>query len=368
MANFLKQTPLAGFFYDPTRDERKAEEGLIEGREAYRGLQVPELAPVQYEGPQYAGPVTAAEAEAALVGPSAYGDIAVDPRLKAAQMQQLAALEQLRAGGGLTDADRANLARISNEEAMKEQAQRGAIMQGAQARGTGGSNLALMQMLMAQQAGANRQSQRDLDIAGMAQERGLRAGESAANLAGRMGAQDFSQQAQVAAARDAAAKFNAQMTGQTSQFNVGNQLRADLANQGTQQGVFDKIAQMKMEQERQNKIASPTAQYGMASNKAGGIQRAGESQADYYAKKADTAAKQQSGLWGGANALGMEALKHVPWSSMFGGTQSGGTPANNYVEADRGAESYTAPEYKPEPTNYVERREEEEPWKPYKGY
>jgi hypothetical protein len=378
MANFFNSTPLSGFFYDPTKDRQAAEEGLQEGQQAYRDLQVPNYQPVEYNGPMEAGDVTAQQAQMERVGPTAYGDIAVDPRLKASQLAQLSALEELRQGGGMNAADRANLARISNEEAAKEQSQRGAIMQGAQARGTGGSNLALMQMLQAQQGAANRQSQRDLDVAGMAQDRALQAGGMASSLAGNMSQQDFNQQAQVAAARDAAAKFNSQQFGQTSQYNVGNQLRADIQNQGKTQGVYDRLATAKMEQERQNKFVNPQSQFQAGATRAGGISGAGQAAAKYYGDREDTSKKAQSGLWGGAAGLAEQAAKGVNWGDMFGGEQSGGTPATNFVESDKAG---TQPGYEPldysqekgtaAPGNYVEQRDpNEETWseKPYKTY
>jgi hypothetical protein len=384
MANFLNSTPLSGFFYDPTKDRKKAEEGLQEGQEAYRGLQVPDFQPVEYTGPSEAADVAAQQAALERVGPTAYGDIAVDPRLKAAQLSQLSALEELRNSGGMNAADRANLARISNEEAAKEQSQRAAIMQGAQARGTSTGGLSLMQMLQAQQSGANRQAQRDLDVAGMAQDRALQAGGMASSLAGNMSQQDFNQQAQIAAARDTANKFNAQMANQNSQFNVGNTLRADIQNQGKTQGVYDRLATAKMEQERQNKFVSPQAKFAAGATRAGGLAGAGRSTADYYGQREDTAKKAQSGLWGGAAGLAEQGLKSVPWGSMFGGdsgdpnaaSRSGSTyqprstPAQDYVGSDSGGTdpSYSYPEYQPDPTDYVTKRKEQDPYQPYKGY
>jgi len=384
MANFLNSTPLSGFFYDPTKDRDAAEEGLTEGQNAYRGLQVPDYQPVEYTGPNEAGDVTAQTAALERIGPTAYGDIAVDPRLKSSQLAQLSALEDLRNSGGMNAADRANLARISNEESAKEQSQRAAIMQGAQARGTASSNMNLIQMLQAQQSGANRQAQRDLDVAGMAQDRALQAGGMASSLAGNMSQQDFNQQAQIAAARDTAAKFNAQMSNQNSQFNVGNQLRADMGNQSKTQGVYDRLATAKMEQERQNKFVSPQAQFQAGATRAGGIANAGAASAKYYGDREDTAKKAQSGLWGGAAGLAEQAAKGVNWKDMFGG-ESGGdpnsssrsgssysprsTPASDYVSSDSGGTDPGSayPEYQPAPTDYVTKRDDKE-YKPYGGY
>jgi hypothetical protein len=379
MANFLDSTPLSGFFYNPEDDRAAAEAGLQQGNDAFRGLQVPDYQPVSYAGPQETYDINAQNADMERVGPTAYGDIAVDPRLKSTQLAQLSALEELRNGGGMNAADRANLAKISTEESAKEQAQRAAIMQGAQARGTGGSNLALMQMLQAQQSGANRQAQRDLDVAGMAQDRALQAGSQASTLAGNMGNQEFNQQAQVAAARDAAAKFNSQMVGQTSQFNVGNQMRADIQNQNKTQGVYDKLAQAKMEQERQNKFTSPQAQFQAGATKATGLANAGRAQSEYYGNREDTAKKQQSGLWGAGLEGAMKA------ASMFGGSGAGngstskmggsagqgesynnspaGMAGNDGISSTTGSE----PVYQNYPSNYVEQRDEKE-FKPYGGY
>lgn len=237
--------------------------------------------------------------------------------------------------------------------------------------------MALMAMLQAQQGGANRQAQRDLDVAGMAQDRALQAGGQASTLAGNMGQQEFNQQAQVAAARDAANKFNAQQFGQTSQFNVGNQLRADVQNQGKTQGVYDKLATAKMEQERQNKFVSPQAQFQAGATKAGGLAGAGQATAKYYGDREDTAKKAQSGLWGGAAGLAEKGI-----GSLFGGGAGSGSPSgmggaaakgeayNNSKYAQSGENdtvSGSDPSYDNYPANYVEQRDEKE-FKPYGGY
>jgi hypothetical protein len=226
----LDSTPLSGFFYDPTNDKKKARQAMDEANQSFKDLTPPDYSEVNYNGPEEAADIRVNPIAIERAGQTAYDGINVDPSYKASQIAQLNALQQLRDSGGLNAADRANLSRISAEEAAREQSQRGAIMQGAQARGMASNSNSLMALLNANQAATNRMSQRNLDVAGMAQDRALKAGDSAATLAGNMGKADFDRAAQVAGARDAVAKFNAQMGNQGNQFNQQQNMQAQQQN------------------------------------------------------------------------------------------------------------------------------------------
>ena len=299
------------FFYDPSKDEKKAQRAMEEGISAVQGVQDAEYIPVEYQSPEYAGDVTAQMANPYTMGSSAMEGISTDPALRSSQLAQLAALENLRDQGGMTLTDKANLQRIQNDELQKERGQREAILEGARQRGTSGSGMELMALLQSNQAGTNRQSQRDLDIAGMAQDRALQAGNQAANLAGNVRGQDFSQDAQIAAAKDAAAKFNASMMSGTDQFNVGNKLRADLGNRDVRQGVANIGAETQNKQQTMNRVTIPGQKFSDSFAKQQALSNIKTGQGNRYQSKANQGVATQGQLWGGLTGAGTSVLSNM---------------------------------------------------------
>ncbi len=185
------------------------------------------------------GVLTPEEAQTVNLGPSAMSGVSLDPNLKKAQMDALSELQGITEGGGLNASDRANLNKISSDEATQSRGAREAILNHAQARGAGGSGLELLAQLQNQQDSATRQSQRDMDVSAQAQQRALQALMSQGQLAGNIENQSFNQQSQVAGANDAISKFNAQ--NQQNQINQNVQARnaAQTANLGEKQRVAD---------------------------------------------------------------------------------------------------------------------------------
>lgn len=358
MANFLDSTPLSGFFYNPEKDQDKIDQGIATGTKAWD-----ELTPTAYENVDYQGPEAAADIRvnpAALerVGPTAMNDVSVDPRYKDQQLAQLSALAELRDKGGLNLTDKANLQGIQNDEAAQAQAGRASIMQQAQMRGTGGGNMAIMDMLNANQGSANRQSQRDMQIAGMAQDRALQAGNMAANQASGMSKQDFDQQAQVAAARDTAAKFNAGMANTNNQFNSNQNINVQQANQQKNQGVNNATALAKNNSQTMNKYTMPTQNFAQGAQKASGQANVGLSAAEIAAKQQADSKKAQSGLWGGAFSTGMGLLDKFGGGLGGGGDSPAGagasgvgSPEGNYVEGSPQGISDTPAEAAPFTSN-----------------
>ena len=190
----LKGTPFSSWNYDPTQDNESAMAGINQIRDAYGNLKVPEYNPVDYQGPQEASDIRVDPAALERVGPSAYDNISTDPQYKSAQLAQLSALQELRDKGGMNLTDKANLLQLQQEAANQAKSQRSAVMQNAQMRGMGGSNQTLMNQLNANQQAQTVGSNEAMRTAGMAQDRALQAGNSAAGLAGQMGTTDFNQQ------------------------------------------------------------------------------------------------------------------------------------------------------------------------------
>jgi hypothetical protein len=362
----LDATPLAGFFYDPTNDKRRAKQALEESDQSFRDLVTPDYTPVDYTGPEEARDIRVDPIAVERAGPSAYGDISVDPSLRASQSAQLAALENLRQSGGFNNTDKANLATIANQEASKEKAQRDAIMQQSQMRGNAGGGMALMAMLNANQAATNRMSQRGLDVAGMAQDRALKAGDSAANLSGNMQKQDFDRAAQVAGARDAVARFNAQMGNQGNQFNQQQNMQMQQANQQKQQGVYNQRAQADQSAQNMNRFTQPQAEYAAKRDKAQGMAGNAQNKAKFYNDQIAQGRTAQGQMWGGAlqagagiygDSLVAGAIKNGNAASGgaqgYGSTFKGSPGGNDYAAMESGNYDGYQP-YKPGRSNYVE--------------
>lgn len=235
------------------------------------------------------GVLTPEEAQAELVGRSEMGNIQTDPRYKEAQLDALLGLQDV-SEGGLTAMDRANLQRISNEENAAARGKRDAILQNAQSRGMGGSGLELMSQLQNEQDAATRKSQRDLDVAGMASERALQALIEAGELGGNMQTQDFNQQAQIAGANDAIAKFNATNQQAINLANTNARNAAQATNLENKQRVADTNVGLRNQQQEHNKqliqqnfeneLKKRSGQAGIATNNAQAQQQADRDKAN----------------------------------------------------------------------------------------
>lgn len=208
---------------------------------------------VQLEGLVSQGVLTPEDAQAALAESSKMNGISLDPGLKKAQMDALSGLQDISSGVGLSASDKANLSHINSDEMTQQRGQREAILNNAESRGLGGSGLELMAQLQNQQDSATRQSQKDLDVAGMAQNRALQALQQGGQLAGQIGAQDFGQKAQVAGANDAISKFNAQNQQQVNLTNTGAHNAAQEANLAAKQNIANSNAGLKNTQQQYNK-------------------------------------------------------------------------------------------------------------------
>jgi hypothetical protein len=220
----------------------------------FEDLKLPSIEEMQLQLEQLveAGALTPEEAQAELIGRSEMGNISTDPRFKQAQMDALLGLQDI-GDGGLTAMDEANLNRIKSEENTASRGAREAIIQNANQRGMGGSGLELMAQLQNQQDSATRTSQRDMDVAGMAQERALQALIQGGDLGGKMQAQDFNQQAQVAGANDAISKFNAANKQNVNLTNVAARNNAQATNLNNKQNIMNQNVGTRNQQQQYNK-------------------------------------------------------------------------------------------------------------------
>lgn len=212
----------------------------------------PESQKVYLEQLKSQGVLTPELEQAINLGPSAMEDIQQDPSLRQAQLDSLSKLAEI-GNGGMSLQDQADLNKLRDQNAVAERGSREAILSNARQRGMGGSGMELAAQLANQQGSAQRAGQQSLDIAAQAQQRALNALMARGDLAGSMSARDFNQAAQIAAAKDKIAQFNAQNQQQVLGANVDRNNQAQKYNLGEAQRIADANTSMRNTQQAQNK-------------------------------------------------------------------------------------------------------------------
>lgn len=268
------------------------------GAAALQGVELPDIEKqkLSLDQYQYLGDYAPLLEQLQQAGPSAMGDVAVDPRLKQQQMDalsQLAGLSQT----GLSQADLAALEQTRRAAAAESQAKQGQILQEMAQRGQGGSGAELIARLKSAQSGADRQSAEGLQIARDAQARALQALSQGAGLAGSVRGQEFGEQSDIARARDVVNQFNTQNAQNVQQRNVGGQNQAQAANIQARQELSNQNVGLQNQQQQANK-GLLQQQFQNAIQKAGGI-------AQNYGQQAGLAQQQAANtgtMW--ANIIG----------------------------------------------------------------
>jgi hypothetical protein len=204
------------------------------------------------------GRLSPEQAEAYLVNNNAVDSMDLDSVGKNAQLSALDQLSEIGNEGGLTASDKARLQRIDTDEQTAARGAREAILQNAQARGAGGSGLEMLAQLTNAQDSATRKSQRDLDVAGMAQERALQALQSAGQLGGNINQQQFGQQKSIADSKNEIAKFNAANSQQVGLANTGANNAAQAANLANRQNISNANVDQANKQQQYNKELDQT--------------------------------------------------------------------------------------------------------------
>lgn len=241
------------------------------------GLEVPELSMpeaqeflqnYQPEDLTQINPYSPEFQNAVQQGPSAMEQISTDP---AVRQKQLEALNQMAAVSqdGMTPQDEFALAQMQADINRRERGSREAILQNMAERGLSGSGVELAAQLQNQQAAAERANLEGLGLQASGRERALQAMAMSGDMAGQLRGQDYSEAAQVAAAQDAIARFNAnqqsdvqaanvaaknaaaQQQYQTALQNALNKQAAGYANQDAKQQLYQNLmGQEQMKQDR----------------------------------------------------------------------------------------------------------------------
>lgn len=270
-------------------NQSKAANASQSSTDQFGNLQLPDVSQMQLQLEQLVqqGVLTPEQAQTYLVQQSDMNNIETDPALFTAQMDALGGLQDISNNDGLTAADRAQLGQIQTQEDSAERGAREAILQNAQARGMGGSGIELLQQFQNQQDSATRKSQKDMDVAAMAQNRALQALQSAGSLGGQIQAQQFGQKAQVAGANDAINKFNAQNQQSVGLANTQAKNAAQAQNLAEKQRVSDANVGLKNQQQQYNKNLNQQ-QFDNAYKKAGGTATALNNQSELFQKTGDS--------------------------------------------------------------------------------
>jgi len=230
------------------------------------------------------------------LGPSAFEDIQIDPRLQEAELDALSALQQ--AGEeGFTAEDRARIEALRSQIGADEQARQASILQQMAQRGALDSGAQLAAQLGSSQAATQRASQEGLELAAQQAAARRNALAQAGQMASQMGSRQFSQDAQKAQASDAIRQFNAAVAARdTAAKQQQAQQRASIANQ---QEMYNKGL---LQQNFQNQLAKATGVTGALGNQA---QQAMQSAAQQASAAQQEAAGTRGLLIGGARAAMM---------------------------------------------------------------
>lgn len=305
---------------------------------AIQGVQTPDINSMQLALQQYqsAGQLTPDMEATIAQDPSLMAGISTDPRLKQAQMASLTKLMQY-GQGGLQPEDIAQLAQIQKQGDISEQAKQGQIMQDMQSRGMAGQGSELASRLSSAQGAANRLNDQDLQVNSMASQRAMQSLVNAGQLGGSMQAQDFSQQAQQAAAQDAINRFNAAnqqavTSANTNRANYGQQYNLEQAQQLQNQNTA-----LSNQQQQYNKQLIQQ-NYNNQLQKAGATASAEGNIGNYYGQQAQNTQNMWGGLGqgvggtlGGLAAFGALGNKLSPGQAALNGAVTAPIPNNTVV-------------------------------------
>lgn len=186
-----------------------------------------------------------------VLGPSRLAAIQTDPTYRQAGQQALAELKNVSERGGFSLADEAGTNRLQQQTSQRAQAGRQAALEGMRRRGTLDSGDEIVAAMKGQQDATQQESQRDMDVAGQAQNRALEAIRMRAGLAGQMDASEYGKMRDAANAGDERDRYNIERQTSAEQGAYNRELgalnrRYQQATQeaGYRQGQSDRQAAM----------------------------------------------------------------------------------------------------------------------------
>ena len=245
------------------------------------GIPSIEAQEIALQNPEYVGDLVAE-----LQGKSALTEIALDPKLRQNQMDQLAELEGLTKTG-LGTVDRIALDEAQSEATAADKSRRAGILSQMAQRGTMDSGAALAAQLQSSEAANQQAMQQSQNIAKQASVNRMNAINALANQSSNIESKDYSRAADAATAQDAIQRFNVGTRNTTNASNIN--ARQDLANTAANttntQETYNKGLLQQDYNNRMNKAKS-IAGIGSenAGNQADSALMAGKGAANMYAK------------------------------------------------------------------------------------
>lgn len=185
------------------------------------------------------GELTPVFEQAIAADPTEFNKITTNATHRGAQNRALQELERIGSEGGMGLRERGQLEEAHREAAGHDQSMLNNILSQHAQRGTSGSGVELAAKLQAAAQGGDRYHRDTMQAAASAQERALRAIESAGGLATQYRGQEHGEQAQRAAAQDVLNRFNTGDIRNTASANAGERRNVMRYNRGEGQRLHE---------------------------------------------------------------------------------------------------------------------------------
>lgn len=234
-------------------DRKNAEAARQAALAAFEGVNIPDAEKMKLYLEQLSNSGQLSPEQEQLINQSgtSFEGIALNPALKAKQEQALAQMSQI-SEKGYTPEDQAIQEMARKKAADMAQAEKEAALMKAQSTGTYSSGAALMAQLDAGQKGANRLQDAALQEAARSAQARLAATEQLGNMSTSMRSQDYGEQAQLAQAKDAIARYNAQNAQSVNARRTQANNAAQQYNLGNAQRIADQNVALRNQQQQYN--------------------------------------------------------------------------------------------------------------------
>lgn len=261
-------------------------------------------------------------------------NVAVDPRLRNAQMSALNTMQTI-GQTGYTPEQRAQLNSMRQQTEADNTSRLKQLMQQQDARGVGSSDMSLAMRAMEAQGAANRQAADVSNTASTGFKQALDAMGQSGQLAGNMSAAEYQQKAALAEALRNREISNMQQQANVGQRNVGAQNTAQQFNITNRQDVGNKNTDVQNQQDMYNKNTRLQQNFANQATVAGGKTGANQAAANTYGAMASNTAA------AGANAakgMGEAGLGLSKFMGSFGSPTASTTAAATSPNARSAAE------------------------------
>lgn len=300
---------------------KQSEDAAKRAAGAFEGISLPDIEKMKLALEEYAitGEYNPLVEQALQLGPSALEQVSVDPRLRQNQMQALQAVAD-KSQTGLSQADLAAFELARRNSGSAEQSRQQQILQNLAQRGQAGGGAEIAMRAISSQEAADRQALQDLEMAGRQEQARMAALQSLSQMSGNLRNQDYGEEANLAAARDAMSKFNTMNTQDVNQRNITSRNQAQQQNLANQQRVAESNVNLANQQQQFNK-GLLQQQFQNQIQRAGGVASGQQNLSNMYGNQA---ANTQAGYSNIGNAVGTGLSA---FGGMSGGASKVATPA-----------------------------------------